>query len=105
MPRSDWLPWLGVALLATACGEQYCQTGAKGPTRCYNINEVEYQETLSRPEPPLERSTQPSPGCLLFGPNYFMPQGNGGSSTATPPAYLMSGACVSRRQTVHGALR
>lgn len=100
MPRSDWLLWLGVALLATACGEQYCQTGAKGPTRCYTINEMEYQETLARPVPPPERSTQASPGCLLFGPNYIVPQGNGGSSTATPPVYLISGACVSRRLPV-----
>lgn len=105
MLRSQGLLWLGLVLFATACDEQYCQGGAKSPTHCYMINEVEWQETLSRPEPPPERSTQPSPGCFLFGPGYFMPQGNGGSSTATPPAYMMSGACVSRRQPVSGALR
>lgn len=103
MSRSEWLPWL-VALLLPACGEQYCQRGANGPTRCYTINEVEYQETLSRPPPPPERATQPSPGCFLIGPNTFVPQGGAGSATPTPP-YLMSGACVSRRQPVHGALR
>jgi hypothetical protein len=98
---------VGSMLLVVGCGEQYCQKGANGPMRCYEINEVEYQETLSRPPPPPERATQPSPGCLLFTRHgtYTMPQGNGGSSSATPPAYLMSGACVSRRMPVQGALR
>jgi hypothetical protein len=107
MTRSPCLLGIAAALLAvaaTACGEQYCQRGAAGPTRCYTINEMEYQETLSRPEPPPERATQPSPGCYLIGPNSFVPQGNGGSRPATPP-YLMSGACVSRRQPAHGAVR
>jgi hypothetical protein len=95
------------ALLLLGCGEQYCQRDVKSGLRCYTINEVEYQETLSRPEPAPERATQPSPGCVLLtssGP-YTMPQGNAGSGSITPPAYLMSGACVSRRQTVQGALR
>lgn len=98
---------VGAAALLLGCGEQYCQKGANGPMRCYTINEVEYQETLSQPPAPPERSMQPTPGCALLTPNgvYTMPQGTGGSSTATPPLYLMSGACVSRRQPVHGALR
>jgi len=94
-----------VGLLAAGCAEQYCQRGPRSGTKCYNINEVEWQETLQRPEPPRERTTQPSPGCWLLNGDgvYVMPQGSGGSSTATPPSYLMSGACVTRRVPHHGA--
>jgi hypothetical protein len=94
-----------LGLLATACAEQYCQRGAQSGTRCYNINEVEWQETNSRPPPPPERATQPAPGCWLLTKEgvYVMPQGTGGSSTATPPSYLMSGACVTRRVPNRGA--
>jgi hypothetical protein len=64
-------------------------------------------DVARRRPPPPERATQPSPGCLLLTRQgtYTMPQGNGGSSSATPPAYLMSRACVSRRMPVQGALR
>jgi len=98
---------IALGLLTGACGEQYCQRGPKSGTKCYTINEVEWHETVARPEPPPERATQPSPGCWLLNRNgvYVMPQGSGGRSTATPPAYLTSGACVSRRRPVHGAVR
>lgn len=96
---------VGLGLFASACAEQYCQRGAQSGTKCYNINEVEWQETMSRPPPPRERATQPAPGCWLLtkGGVYVMPQGTGGSSSATPPHYLMSDACVTRRVPNHGA--
>jgi hypothetical protein len=91
---------------SVACGEQYCQSGAKYGARCYTINEVEWQETQVRAEPPPERATEPSPGCVLMTPNgpYTVPQ-PGAASSARPQAYVMSGACVSRRVPAYGAVR
>ncbi len=111
--RVPWRYWLacvvglvGLGLSVAACGEQYCQKGAHSAMQCYSTNEMELQETMSRPDQPPERATQPAPGCALLTPQgvYLMPQGNGGSSTATPPAYLMSGACTTIRRPVPGVL-
>jgi hypothetical protein len=98
------IPWL------SACGEAYCQTGPKSGTQCYNINDVEWQRTQQREEPwPAERTTQPSPGCVLATPTGLTQQplngGGSGNSASVPPPYLMSGACLSRQQPVYGALR
>lgn len=92
----------GLATLLGGCGEQYCQMSAKSGTRCYNINEVEWQETQSRPPPPPERETQPAPGCALLTDDgvYMMPQD--ANQSQRPPSYLMSGACVTRRKPVPG---
>jgi len=56
-------------------------------------------------EPPPERGTEPSPGCVLLTPNgsYTVPQP--GKATRRPQTYLMSGACVSRRLPAYGAIR
>ena len=96
---------LGFGALALGCGEQYCQRGANSPMRCYAINEVEWQETLSRPEPPPERSLHLAPGCGQQQPNSAIPSPVGGRAPVTPYPYLVSGACVSRRMPVPGALR
>ena len=109
-----WRGLLRVTLLAfaatwlSACGEAYCQSGPKSGTQCYNINDVEWQRSQQREEPwPAERTTQPSPGCVLATPTGLTQQPLNGSnnSAAVPPPYLMSGACVSRQQPVYGALR
>ena len=59
-----------VCVMPSAClmfrDEQYCQSGAKYARQCYTINEVEWQETQVRAEPPPERTTEPSPGCALW---------------------------------------
>lgn len=98
-----------VCLLLGACGEHYCQRGAIGGTQCYTINQVEWQETQVRGEPPVERTFAPSPGCVLLTPNgsYTVPPPapGGSASPSLPPHYLMSGACISRRQPAHGAIR
>lgn len=96
------LAWL--SLSAAACGEQYCQKGANSAMQCYSPNETELQETMSRPDQPPERATQPTPGCALLTPQgvYLVPQAGG--STATPPRYLMSGACTTMRRPVPGVL-
>lgn len=105
MHRAWFALVVGFGVVVTACAEQYCQRGPRSGTKCYDINELEWQETLQRPPPPPERATQPSPGCWLLTKNgvYVMPQGAGGSSSTPPPHYLMSGACVSRRTPNHGA--
>jgi hypothetical protein len=119
MKRSDrhsnpvhWLARVALAAFAAtwlcACGETYCQTGPKSGTQCYNINEVEWQRSQQREEPwPAERTTQPSPGCVLATPTGLTQQPLNGSSNsaAVPPPYLMSAACISRQQPVYGALR
>ena len=94
---------LGLSLFG--CGEQYCQRGANGPTRCYDINQVEWQETLSRPEPPPERSVHLAPGCGPESPGRPIPSPVRGNAPVTPYPYLVSAACVSRRVPVQGALR
>jgi hypothetical protein len=110
LPRASLLV-LGVAsTMLCACGEQYCQRGAKYGGQCYTINEVEWQETQVRAEPPPERSIEPAPGCELLTPDgvYVVPKpGPGGWSTTArrPRLYVMSGACVSRRQPAYGAIR
>jgi hypothetical protein len=89
-----------------ACGEQYCQRGAKG-AQCYTINQVEWQETQVKAEPPPERTFEPSPGCVQLTPNgpYVVPAASAGPTPSVPPLYVMSGACISRRQPAHGAIR
>jgi hypothetical protein len=95
-----------LAFVAAACGEQYCQKGASSGMQCYSPNETELQQRMSLPDPPPEAATQPAPGCALLTPQgiYMMPQGNGGSSSATPPRYLASGACTTVRRPVTGVL-
>jgi hypothetical protein len=111
---SHWLAWAVLAALASTwlcgCAETYCQSGPKSGTQCFNINDVELQRTQQREEPwPAERTTEPSPGCLLATPTGLTQQplngAGSGSSASVPPPYLMSGACVSRQQPVYGALR
>ncbi|HEX9618571.1 MAG TPA: hypothetical protein VF989_00465 [Polyangiaceae bacterium] len=108
-------PW-SILLVASAaslsgCAEQYCQSGPKYGTQCYTINEVEWQETQVRSEPPpAERSYLPSPGCVLVGTQGTvrqpLPNAAGGAPPGVPPGlHLLSGACVSRRVTAHGAVR
>jgi hypothetical protein len=103
-------PLLVASVLLVACGEQYCQKGANSALQCYEINELEWHETVSRPEPPPERVTEPAPGCLVggkvvpytpaAGPRLRAP----GAPGLVPNKFgLMSGACVSRRVPVHGA--
>jgi hypothetical protein len=93
---------VGLAALLVGCGEQYCQMSANSGARCYNINEVEWQESQSTPPPPPERETRPSPGCALLTTEgvYLMPQD--ANQSQRPPSYLMSGACVTRRRPVPG---
>lgn len=81
------------------CAETYCQSGPKYGTVCYDFNEIEWQETQIKGEPPpLEiPSSQPAPG---FGPTAGAP-----SVGSRPPAYLMSGACSSLRQPANAAIR
>lgn len=105
MARVVWFTFtLVFAFAVGGCSELYCQSGSKYGTQCYSINEVEWQETMVREPPPPEKSTRPSPGCALLTEDgvYMMPQNP--NATATPPAYLMSEACITRRQTVEGAL-
>jgi len=93
--------------LLAGCGESYCQSGAKYGTQCYSINDVEWQRTQQREERwPEERTTTPSPGCVLATPRGLVqqPYSPNASTTAQAP-YLMSGACVSRQQPVYGAVR
>jgi hypothetical protein len=107
MPRLLASLTLVLALGGVAgCSELYCQSGPKYGTQCYSINEVEWQETMVAPPPPPQRSTQPSPGCALLTPNgvYTMSQNPNATATPTPP-YLMSGACVTRRQPVAASIR
>jgi hypothetical protein len=92
----------GSALVA--CGEQYCQHSAKSGTQCYTINEVEWQETQVRAEPPPERSIEPAPGCVLNG-DYVVPPPGADGGASRPQVYVMSGACVSRRLPVGAAVR
>lgn len=102
---------LAVSVAALGCAETYCQSGAKHGTQCPTINEVEWQETQVRSEPPApERSYVPSPGCALAGAQSVvqqpLPNASGGPlPSASANAYLFSGACVSRRVTAHGAVR
>ena len=107
-----WFLAAGIAcVMLSAClmfrDEQYCQSGAKYASQCYTINEVEWQETQVRAEPPPERATEPSPGCALWtgrGPYMMPPPTSSGVARPTrPPLYVMSGACVTRRETAHGA--
>jgi hypothetical protein len=69
-----------------ACGEQYCQRGPKDGGQCYTINEVEWQETQVRAEPPPECSTEPSPGCELFNLEkpYAVPLPGAGGGEVAP---------------------
>lgn len=101
----SWLT-LGLALGAAGCSELYCQSGSKYGTQCHSINEVEWQETMVRPPPEPQRATQPSPGCALVTTKgiYTMPQNPNATATPTAP-YLMSGACVTRRQPVAASIR
>lgn len=108
MPYAALLVVGGACLILCACGEQYCQAGAKYGAQCYTINEVEWQETQVRAEPPPERSIEPSPGCALMtgSGTYVVPQPSAsGLSPPRPRAYVMSGACVSRRVPAYGAVR
>lgn len=95
----------------TSCGEQYCQSGPKYGNECYTINEVEWQESSARAEPPEERATEPAPGCALLNADgvYDEPMPGNGSGVVRanqrPQSYAMSGACVTRRRTEHGAVR
>ena len=90
-----------------ACGEVYCQSGSKYGTQCYTMEQVEWQETQQRPDPPPERATEPSPGCVLMtpkGPHVVPPPAPSWvAQPARPPFYVMSGACVTSRQTAYGA--
>jgi hypothetical protein len=95
---------LAFSVLPGACGEQYCQSSAKYGTQCYSINDIEWQERLVRSAPPPERATEPAPGCALVSGNgaYTVPAaGASASASEKPSAYLMSGACVTRRQPAH----
>ena len=106
MPLRALCPLAVVFYTMIGCGEQYCQRGAKTGTQCYTINEVEWQETQVRAEPPIERTIEPSPGCVLVTKNgYVVSPPSGGIPPPRSGLYLMSGACVTRRQTVHGAIR
>ena len=91
---------LGAAL--PGCGESYCQSGPKYGMQCYDINAIEWQETQVRGETVSERyaagpghpsaGPSPSPGCAFL-------------TNPTTGLYVMSGACASRRQPAHGAVR
>jgi hypothetical protein len=96
---------VGFALFGVAlpgCGETYCQSGPKYGTQCYDINSIEWQETQVRGETISERyaagpshpsaAPEVSPGCAV-------------SANPNTGFYLMSGACSSRRQPAHGAVR
>ena len=95
--------------MAAACGEQYCQSGPKYGGQCYTINQVEWQESQVRSAPPPERSIEPSQGCVLATPtgDYTVPPPVPSTTPAPakPNVYLMSGACVTRREPVHGATK
>nr|PZN21897.1 MAG: hypothetical protein DIU78_16625 [Pseudomonadota bacterium] len=99
---------MAIPLVLAACSEQYCQIGPKYGKQCYSVNDVEWQEALVGPEPEPRRSTDPAPGCAVLSQSgvTVMPQpGAGGSPSPPRGVSLMSGACVSRRAPVAGAVR
>ena len=105
MARVTWFTFaFAFAFALGGCSELYCQSGSKYGTQCYSTNEVEWQETMVREPPPPEKSTRPSPGCALVTDHGVHMMSQNPNVHATPPAFLMSDACVSHRQPVEGAL-
>jgi hypothetical protein len=98
------------ALLVSACGDTYCQSGPRYGTQCPNINDQEWQRTQQREEPWSEaRTRNTAPGCALASPAGIVQQSYAASSAGAPsnlpPPYLMPAACTSRQQPVYGAVR
>jgi hypothetical protein len=111
---------MGVVIgsLLVACGETYCQSGAKYGAQCMSRNDIEMQETQVRGETEDRRlpiNTDPLPGCVMATPSGLVRQPPPSSSAGQPAtgtalwkyggSYVVSGACVPSRQPSYGSVR